>query len=450
LYLAIDTSTALVGLALIDDGNVIAEDTWRCVKNHSVELLPHVSLLFQRAGCKIKDVTGLITACGPGGFNGLRVGIGTAKGLAFGLGVPIAGIKTLSAAAYQHAGRNLPVCAILPAGRSEVAWAIYREIDGKWLNVVPDTISLPVDISPNINSATVFAGEIEEALQGELRTQLGDFLVIDNNAPKTRVHALAELGSDRLDNGDVDEVAALQPFYLRRPPITQPKSRSSGARQFAPAVIWDMDGVIVDSGRLHMRAWQEIFVKMGVNYTETDFRNTFGKVNKDIISYKLKGKLTEGFLRTTGQEKEERFRALVKEEGIEPQAGAPGLIEALDREGFRMALASSAPRLNVELILNQLRLRHFFQAIVSEEDVTRGKPDPQPFLLAAERLGAMPEQSVVIEDAPAGIEAAHRGGMHAVGVTTSHPQKDLFEADLVVDSLADLNPDKILKLLKEK
>ena len=203
----------------------------------------------------------------------------------------------------------------------------------------------------------------------------------------------------------------------------------------------------MDSGPLHLEAWQEVFQRRGVRFTEKDFSRTFGMVNKDIITYKLKDKTTDELVSAIGQEKEKTFRSLVDREGVKPLPGAVPLIEALDRQGFRLALASSAPRENVELILQKLGLRNCFQAIVSEEDVTRGKPDPQPFLLAAERLGATPEKALVIEDAPAGVEAAHRGGMKAIAVTTSHNRDEMRTADLVVSSLEEVDADKILKLL---
>ena len=223
---------------------------------------------------------------------------------------------------------------------------------------------------------------------------------------------------------------------------------SSSARP--RAVIWDMDGVIVDSGQLHLKAWQATFSKRGVNFTRADFSKTFGKKNRDTVIYKLKDKASDDVINEIGQEKEEMFRALVTKEGLAPLPGAVPLIESLDQQGFQQALASSAPRVNVELILHKLGLHHCFQAIVSEEDVTRGKPDPQPFLLVAERLGAMPDHSVVIEDAPAGIEAAHRGDIKVIGVTSSHKRTEMAKADLVVDSLEELDADKILELLKEK
>jgi tRNA threonylcarbamoyl adenosine modification protein YeaZ len=443
MYLAIDTSTELTGVALVESTHLAAEQTWRCVCNQSVELLPHVVSLLEGIKSNIKKISGIIVARGPGGFNGLRVGIGTAKGLAFGLGVPVAGIGTLSAEAYRYAAAGLPVCAMLPAGRRELAWAVYRELGGKWLAVLPETVSPVEDIFSYVNSPTVFAGEPDAGTVQRLKDRLGKMAVFVES-PRSRVHALAELGAPRLDAGDQDNVASLQPVYLRRPPITQPK-KAHAIQLSTPSVIWDMDGVIVDSAEYHFKAWQRVFEKRGVAFSRENFRKTFGMVNKDIISYKMGKEVDPGEI---GREKEELFRSLVVDGGVAPLPGAGDLIRELDRLGYRLAVASSAPRQNIELVLRLLGLTTCFQAVVSEEDVKRGKPDPQAFLLAAERLGALPSISVVIEDAPAGLQAARSAGMKAIGVTTSHSHEEMSAADIVAGSLEEVTPEDVLKLIK--
>ncbi len=138
------------------------------------------------------------------------------------------------------------------------------------------------------------------------------------------------------------------------------------------------------------------------------------------------------------QAKEQLYRRLVREGGLEPLPGARHWTERLALDGWQQAIASSAPRENVDVVLAVIGLASCFQAIVSAEDVTRGKPDPQVFLTAAERLGSAPARSIVVEDAPAGIEAARRAGMPSIGVRrTGAP----LAADLAVSSLADLRPD---------
>ena len=127
MLLAIDTSTDTASLALAQDETVLAELTWRSKQNHTTQLLPDLNHLFNLTGVTAKSLTAIIVAQGPGSFNGLRVGISAAKGLAFSLGIPIIGVNSLEVAAYQYAETGLPVCAIFNAGRSEIATATYQK-----------------------------------------------------------------------------------------------------------------------------------------------------------------------------------------------------------------------------------------------------------------------------------------------------------------------------------
>jgi tRNA threonylcarbamoyl adenosine modification protein YeaZ len=132
VLLAIDTSTDTASLALAQDKTVLAELTWRSKQNHTTQLLPNLNQLFTLTGATAKSLTGVIIAQGPGSFNGLRVGVSAAKGLAFSLEIPIVGINSLEVAAYQYADCGLPVCAVFNAGRSEIATATYQKKRGKW------------------------------------------------------------------------------------------------------------------------------------------------------------------------------------------------------------------------------------------------------------------------------------------------------------------------------
>ena len=194
MYLAIDTSTNTAGLAIIANRCLIAEETWRCVRNHSVELLPHLVSLLTKARVDLPKITGVVIALGPGGFNGLRVGLGTAKGLAFGLDLPLVGVSTLAAAAYQCYPVESPVCAVLPAGRTEVAWAVYQASEEKWQNVFPENISNPDDICSYVNIPTIITGEADDELVQQICIKLGGLAITPPHLSKSRVHALAELG----------------------------------------------------------------------------------------------------------------------------------------------------------------------------------------------------------------------------------------------------------------
>ena len=200
------------------------------------------------------------------------------------------------------------------------------------------------------------------------------------------------------------------------------------------AVIWDMDGVIADTAPYHFKAWQEVFQKRRVNYSEGDFKRNFGKRNDAIIRNIIGGSISPGEVDTIGVEKEGVFRREVAR-NIKPLPGAMELIRLLKEHGVKMALASSAPRENIQLVTRGLGINDSFQVIVWGREVTEGKPSPQGFLLAAKRLEVEPENCVVIEDAIAGVTAAKRAGMKCLAVTNTHHGKSLMEADLVVDTL---------------
>jgi len=224
--LAIDTSTGIAGIALVQDSQVLAELTWRCGQNHTVELLPHLTNLLNQTGVNLQSVTGIIVAKGPGSFNGLRVGISTAKGLAFSLGIPIVGISTLEAEAYQHAATGLPICPIHNAGRSEIATATYQKKQGKWFQLTSEHITTVEALCSEITTRTVFCGELVSAVTSQLRKKLKQRAVIPPPAARVRrASFLAELGLQRLKAGDYDDLATLQPLYLRRPSITERKHR---------------------------------------------------------------------------------------------------------------------------------------------------------------------------------------------------------------------------------
>jgi tRNA threonylcarbamoyl adenosine modification protein YeaZ len=180
--------------------------------------------LLGEAKADIKSISCVIVARGPGSFNGLRVGISTAKGLSFSLGIPIIGVSSLEVVAYEHAERGLPVCAIASAGRGEIAVAIYQRQDSKWRPLVAEHITTINALCSGIATKTIFCGEFGPQLANELKKQLGERAVIAATTPH-RSRLLAELGGRRLDAGDFNNPATLQPLYLRRPAITRAKHR---------------------------------------------------------------------------------------------------------------------------------------------------------------------------------------------------------------------------------
>lgn len=226
------------------------------------------------------------------------------------------------------------------------------------------------------------------------------------------------------------------------------KSRKTMPENKSKAVIWDMDGVIADTALFHLEAWQEAFRKRGVNFTREDFERSFGQRNDAIIRDALGEGVSQIEMDVISLEKEAGFRRRIAQ-NLRPLPGAISLIKLLAGHGFRLALASSAPKENIQLIIRGLGIKRCFQSIVSAEDVTEGKPNPQVFLLAAQKLGVEPKDCVVIEDAIAGVAAAGRAGMRCLAVTNTHPRESLAEADLVVDTLEAVSMSDIERLLGE-
>lgn len=214
----------------------------------------------------------------------------------------------------------------------------------------------------------------------------------------------------------------------------------------AKAVIWDMDGVIADTAPYHYQAWQEVFQKRGVSFTRDDFRRNFGQRNDTIIRNVLGEDLSPEAIYAVADEKEEGYRQRVRQ-NVKPLPGAIELIKSLKERGFLIALASSAPIENIQLVTQALGINNYFHTIVSGREVKEGKPSPQGFLLAARRLGVEPSNCIVIEDAVAGVTAAKRAGMRCLAVTNTHPRTSLTEADLIVDTLETVTMDDLTRLL---
>ncbi len=225
MHLAIDTSTGTAGIAVADEYNILAELSWSCRQNHSVELMPRLTQLLEQGKIKFEDIKGVVVAIGPGSFNGLRVGVSTAKGLAFSLNIPIAGISTLEMTAYAHSATGFPVCPVINAGRSEVAAALFRKTGEEWQKIKPEHITTIAELCKETHTDTVFCGELTPSAIDELTSTLGERAIIPSpSARLRRCGFLAELGYRRLQKEDFDNATALQPIYLKKPPITQHKN----------------------------------------------------------------------------------------------------------------------------------------------------------------------------------------------------------------------------------
>jgi beta-phosphoglucomutase-like phosphatase (HAD superfamily) len=220
-------------------------------------------------------------------------------------------------------------------------------------------------------------------------------------------------------------------------------------------VIWDMDGVLVDTGDFHYLSWVEALSEVGMSMDEQLFQETFGMNNAGIISILVGGEPDPEIVIQVGERKEFLFREMVKGQ-IQPLPGVRKWLERLQAENkpgnggerylVRSAIASSAPPANVEALIGELGLEDYFYALVSGADMP-GKPNPDVFLEAARQIEIAPEYCVVVEDAVAGVEGAIRAGMKCVAVTTTNPEEALLDADIVVDRLDELPEDAFRRLV---
>jgi beta-phosphoglucomutase len=199
------------------------------------------------------------------------------------------------------------------------------------------------------------------------------------------------------------------------------------------AVIFDMDGVLIDSREAHLLSWQQLGQETGHHVTEEEFNRGFGRTSWEFIRETF-GISDEGTVRRLELRKEEIFREIIRR-NVPAMPGADALVNKLFDQGVPLAVGSSGPPENVMLVCDTMGWTQKFSAIVTGAEVTRGKPDPQVFLIAAERLGMPPSKCVVIEDAPAGVEAAKRAGMRVVALARKDNYELLRKADNIIYKL---------------
>lgn len=209
-------------------------------------------------------------------------------------------------------------------------------------------------------------------------------------------------------------------------------------------VCWDMDGVLADTGEFHFQTWVEVLSRRNIPFSREQFEANFGMNNASFLAGLL-GEKPQEFTVPLSEEKEALFRSAIRGK-LQPLPGVLTWLRALQAKGMRQALASSAPQANIDAILGALGVYPYFDAVVSSAQM-RGKPAPDVFLRAAEEMDLPPDRCLVIEDAAAGVEAAKRAGMACIAVTTTHSAQVLRAADIVVDSLADLDPTIVESLI---
>lgn len=216
-------------------------------------------------------------------------------------------------------------------------------------------------------------------------------------------------------------------------------------------VIFDMDGVLVASGPAHAASWRIVAKKSGLEVAQADFLKHFGRPSRDIVRTIWGAAMSDEEVKRIDDAKEAAYRDLIT--GMVPLTiGLRETLSGLRSAGLRIAIGTSGPRENVELVIREARLESSFDAVVTGFDVKRGKPAPDCFLLAAERLGLTPRACVVVEDAPVGVQAAKAAGIACIGLVGTHPRATLEaeRCEAIVDRLNEVTPALVEKLLMKQ
>lgn len=215
MLLAIDTSTSWISLALYDGTYVQYEETWQSQHHHTVELAPAIEQMFARTGTTSQDLTGIAVATGPGSFTSLRIGLAAAKGFALGLKIPVVGVPSLEViAAAQPLDEEIPLLAVLHAGRTRLAFARYEVENGSWVKQNGPDLITPQDLVQSITEPTLISGELSPKARAVIGRRWKNALIAPPARCLRRAGFLAELGWERLMKDQTDDPVSLTPIYL--------------------------------------------------------------------------------------------------------------------------------------------------------------------------------------------------------------------------------------------
>jgi HAD superfamily hydrolase (TIGR01509 family) len=210
------------------------------------------------------------------------------------------------------------------------------------------------------------------------------------------------------------------------------------------AILWDMDGVLADTNQLHFKTWEHTLTELDIPFDRQKFHLIYGLKNLDLLAVLTDRPLVPEWVELVTDKKEIAFRQALQGH-LFPLPGVVRWLEWFANRGYRQAVASSAPAENVEVVVDELDIRKYFDALVTPGDLP-GKPNPAVFLLAGSRLGVPAQQCIVIEDSIPGVEAACRAGMRCIAVQTTNPPEALTQADIVVETLDQLTEEQFNSL----
>jgi len=217
--------------------------------------------------------------------------------------------------------------------------------------------------------------------------------------------------------------------------------------------IFDMDGVVIDSNPYHKIAWEKFLAGQGVHYDDQLFDNVLsGRTGPTSLRLIFGEDLNQEKLDLFLEEVDLNYQTILRQaEDVRPIAGVHAFLDQITNNGYRLALATSAPVLNIELGLQKLKLENTFEHIVGKVDVSHGKPHPEVYLTTLELLGMAAENCIVFEDSKAGIQSAQNAGIKVVGIASGHSKEELLEegVSMVVDDFTGLKLDQVLTLIQK-
>jgi len=215
------------------------------------------------------------------------------------------------------------------------------------------------------------------------------------------------------------------------------------------AVIFDLDGTLLDNNQIHFNAWKKYLKDNGMEISDEDFKkNISGRTNQDAVAHIYKKDMSEEEASKYYLEKEEIYRKMY-EKDIAPIAGLRDFLEDLNNHNITMAIATSGIQLNIDFMFEYVPIKKYFKKIINAADITKGKPDPEIFTKTAEKLHIPAENCIVFEDSMAGVKAGKAAGMKVVALTTSHTPEELNEADMVIKDYTEINFDRLMSLEKQ-
>ena len=226
MELALDISSKTNSISISKEGEILNEMVWQSSHNETVELIPNLVRLLKQNQVKADSLQAILIAIGPGRFNSLRVGLGIAKGLSFSLNIPLISIGTLNVMAYPFANTKLQVCPIQQAGHNAIATAVYQQSD-TWHCIKPAYLTTLELLCKQVEQQTLFCGEIDADMANIIEWHLGSLAVMPKISGISNTASLAALGWERFINGEQDNIATLQPLYLRPPHITESRKKNN-------------------------------------------------------------------------------------------------------------------------------------------------------------------------------------------------------------------------------